>query len=64
MIGDVPLGSFWLGWRETPWTPSGYDGWTTGKKPPAIVPPPSAWFRPGDAHAGATGGGSAAAANG
>jgi cellulose synthase/poly-beta-1,6-N-acetylglucosamine synthase-like glycosyltransferase len=45
LVGDVPLGPFWLGWRETPWTPSGYEGWTTGRKPPAILPPPGAWFR-------------------
>jgi hypothetical protein len=31
--GDVPFGKFWLGWRETPWTSNGYEGWTTGKKP-------------------------------
>lgn len=31
--GDVPLGTFWFGWTETPWTPSGFEGWTTGKKP-------------------------------
>lgn len=29
---DVPLGTFWFGWHETPWTPSGFDGWTTGKR--------------------------------
>jgi hypothetical protein len=34
--GDVPLGTFWLGWHETPWTPSGFEGWTTGKKPRSI----------------------------
>lgn len=34
--GDVPLGTFWLGWKESPWTPSGFEGWTTGKKPRAI----------------------------
>jgi cellulose synthase/poly-beta-1,6-N-acetylglucosamine synthase-like glycosyltransferase len=28
---DVPLGWFWFGWHETKWTPSGYDGWTSGK---------------------------------
>ncbi len=33
IYGDVPLGAFWLGWGETPWTPSGYLGWTTGKRP-------------------------------
>lgn len=26
--GDVPLGWFWLGFGETPWTASGYAGWT------------------------------------
>ena len=35
--GDVPLGSFWFGWTETPWTPSGFQGWTTGKKPRSVV---------------------------
>jgi hypothetical protein len=40
LYGDVPFGSFWLGWRETPWTPSGFEGWTTGCKPPPIVPRP------------------------
>jgi hypothetical protein len=38
--GDVPLGAFWLGWTETPWTPSGFAGWTTGKKPVARIPSP------------------------
>ena len=33
IYGDVPLGAFWLGWGETPWTPSGFKGWTTGKRP-------------------------------
>jgi hypothetical protein len=36
--GDVPFGRFWWGWRETPWTPSGFEGWTTGKRRP-ILPP-------------------------
>jgi hypothetical protein len=44
VIGDVPLGSFWLGWRETSWTPNGYEGWTTGKRR-RIVPPVSEWRR-------------------
>jgi hypothetical protein len=35
--GDVPFGSFWLGWGETRWTPSGYDGWTTNQKPRGIL---------------------------
>jgi hypothetical protein len=43
VIGDVPFGAFWFGWRETPWTPSGYDGWTTEKKGARIVPPISEW---------------------
>lgn len=37
--GDVPLGAFWFGWRESPWTPNGYEGWTTGKRPPAVIAP-------------------------
>jgi len=45
LVGDVPPGWFWLGWRETPWTPNGYEGWTTRKRPRAIVPPKSTWFR-------------------
>jgi cellulose synthase/poly-beta-1,6-N-acetylglucosamine synthase-like glycosyltransferase len=40
LYGDVPFGSFWFGWRETAWTPSGFEGWTTGRKPPPIVPRP------------------------
>lgn len=44
VAGDVPWGAFWLGWTETPWTPSGYDGWTTERKPRSIVPRVSAWF--------------------
>ena len=31
--GDVPFGLFWFGWSETEWTPSGYEGWTSGKNP-------------------------------
>jgi hypothetical protein len=30
--GDVPLGLFWFGWSETPWTRNGYAGWTSGAK--------------------------------
>jgi len=33
VYGDVPFGLFWFGWGETQWTPSGYLGWTTGKRP-------------------------------
>jgi hypothetical protein len=40
LYGDVPFGGFWFGWRQTPWTPSGFEGWTTGRKPPPIVPLP------------------------
>jgi len=43
--GDVPWGAFWFGWRETPWTPSGFEGFTTRKKPRPILPPVSQWFR-------------------
>lgn len=41
VYGDVPLGTFWFGWTETKWTPSGFEGWTTGKKPRAIFTWPS-----------------------
>ena len=41
VYGDVPLGTFWFGWTETAWTPSGFTGWTTGAKPRAILPLPS-----------------------
>jgi hypothetical protein len=34
--GDVPWGRFWFGFGATRFTPSGYEGWTTGKRPPAI----------------------------
>ncbi len=37
--GDVPLGSFWLGWRQTPFTSSGFEGWTSGKKPKPVYWP-------------------------
>lgn len=36
--GDVPLGWFWIGWDETPWTHSGYRGWTTGGAPSPVKP--------------------------
>lgn len=37
LIGDVPLGRFWFGWRATRWTSSGFEGWSTGKTR-AILP--------------------------
>jgi hypothetical protein len=40
--GDVPLGKFWFGWGATRWTPSGYAGWTTGRRPPPVLPPAGA----------------------
>jgi cellulose synthase/poly-beta-1,6-N-acetylglucosamine synthase-like glycosyltransferase len=39
VFGDVPWGWFWFGWRETPWTPSGFDGWSSGIRPPAVYWP-------------------------
>ena len=33
VYGDVPFGLFWFGWGETPWTPSGFAGWSSGKTP-------------------------------
>lgn len=44
VFGDVPLGKFWFGWRETPWTPSGFEGFTT-KKRRGILPPLREWSR-------------------
>jgi hypothetical protein len=29
--GDIPPGFWWLGWHSTPYTPSGYHGWTNPK---------------------------------
>lgn len=40
--GDVPLGWFWVGWGDTPWTPNGYSGWTSGEIPPVVKPVPAA----------------------
>jgi hypothetical protein len=45
LVGDVPFGKFWVGWRETPWTPNGFEGFTSKKKPRSILPPASTWFR-------------------
>ncbi|MGF1464835.1 MAG: hypothetical protein ACFCGT_01765 [Sandaracinaceae bacterium] len=42
MFGDVPLGRFWLGWRETPWTPNGYEGWDEGRTVPVPLAPAGA----------------------
>jgi hypothetical protein len=44
VFGDVPLGRFWWGWRETPWAPSGFEGFTT-KKRRGILPPLREWSR-------------------
>jgi hypothetical protein len=38
--GDVPWGGFWFGFGATRYTPSGYEGWTTGKRPPPVHPVP------------------------
>jgi len=42
--GDVPYGTFWWSFRSSRWTPSEFEGWTTGKRTP-IVPPLRTWFR-------------------
>lgn len=47
VCGDVPLGKFWLGWRETHWCPNGFEGFTTKRRRP-IVPPIAHWFRRAD----------------
>jgi hypothetical protein len=57
IFGDVPVGRFWLGWRETPWTPSGFDGWTSGVRPPPVYWPSRRRTKPGTATA--VGGGAA-----
>ncbi len=36
VFGDVPWGRFWLGWQHTRWTPNGFDGWTSGLRPPPV----------------------------
>jgi hypothetical protein len=51
-VGDVPLGPFWLGWTETPWTPDGYSGWTDPAAPRGALRPALARAtRTGDADA-------------
>jgi hypothetical protein len=45
LSGDVPFGKFWFGWRETLWTPSGYEGWTSGHSRP-ILPALKQWDLP------------------
>jgi cellulose synthase/poly-beta-1,6-N-acetylglucosamine synthase-like glycosyltransferase len=45
VVGDVPFGRFWFGWRETKWTSNGFVGFTSKKKQRAIVPPRAEWFR-------------------
>jgi hypothetical protein len=44
VAGDVPFGPFWFGWTENRYAPSGFEGWTTGKRR-SIIPPLSRWFR-------------------
>ena len=39
VFGDVPWGAFWFGWRETPWTPNGFDGWGSGVRPSPVYWP-------------------------
>jgi hypothetical protein len=38
VFGDVPWGSFWLGWQETRWTPNGFDGLDYWRAPCADPP--------------------------
>jgi hypothetical protein len=47
--GDVPWGAFWFGWSRTPYTPNGYEGWTTGKRPAHIIPAPARAARAAEA---------------
>jgi hypothetical protein len=40
LYGDVPFGWWWFGWRETPWTPNGYEGWDSKEvRLPSMHPP-------------------------
>ena len=39
VFGDVPLGSFWVGWGRTPFTPSGFEGWGSGRSAAPILWP-------------------------
>jgi cellulose synthase/poly-beta-1,6-N-acetylglucosamine synthase-like glycosyltransferase len=54
LVGDVPFGRFWFGWRETRWTSSGFEGFTSKKRQRKIIPPRSEWFRrsPRNSHGG------------
>jgi hypothetical protein len=44
LVGDVPFGKFWFGWRETPWTSSGFEGFTSKNRQRKIIPPRSSGF--------------------
>jgi len=45
LVGDVPFGKFWFGWRETQWTSNGFVGFTSKNRQRPIVPPRSQWFK-------------------
>ena len=45
LVGDVPFGKFWFGWRETHWTSSGFEGFTSKNQQRKVIPPRSQWFR-------------------
>lgn len=45
LVGDVPFGKFWFGWRETQWTSNGFVGFTSKNRQRAILPPRSQWFK-------------------
>ena len=53
--GDVPGGKFWFGWGPTRWTPSGYEGWTTGRRPPPVLPARPASTGPASTRSPSTG---------
>lgn len=40
VYGDVPFGAFWFGWKETPWTPNGYAGWSKNTTEAVPIAPP------------------------
>ena len=45
LVGDVPFGKFWFGWRETQWTSNGFVGFTSKNRQRPIIPPRSQWFK-------------------
>ncbi len=41
---DVPMGMYWIGWKENEWVNSGYDGWAVERSPCIIKASPAQTF--------------------